>query len=69
MHEPIIGLPDFKIVSYQGTKTIEITAEYTGKRQCPQGFTCDSGIGFQCRRANQAAEVSWIFLFVRLSLV
>lgn len=30
VHEPIIGLPDFKIISYQGTKTVEITAEYIG---------------------------------------
>ncbi len=29
-YEPIIGLPDYKIISYQGLKTIEITAEYTG---------------------------------------
>jgi transposase len=35
VHEPIIGLPDFKIISYQGTKTISIEAEYVGKRQCP----------------------------------
>ncbi len=34
-HEPIIGLPDFKIISYKGTKTIEIDIEYTGKRSCP----------------------------------
>lgn len=35
VHEPIIGLPDFKIISYKGIKTIEIEAEYTGKRACP----------------------------------
>lgn len=35
IHEPIIGLPDFKIISYKGVKTIEIEAEYTGKRACP----------------------------------
>lgn len=34
IHEPIIGLPDFKIISYQGTKTVEITAEYIGKISC-----------------------------------
>jgi transposase len=34
VHEPIIGLPDFRIISYQGTKTVEITAEYIGKIQC-----------------------------------
>lgn len=34
-HEPIIGLPDFKIISYRGCKTIEIAAEYTGARECP----------------------------------
>lgn len=34
VHEPIIGLPDFKIISYQGTKTVEITAEYIGKINC-----------------------------------
>jgi transposase len=34
VHEPIIGLPDFRIISYQGTKTVEITAEYVGKVQC-----------------------------------
>ena len=34
VHEPIIGLPDFKIISYQGTKTIEINAEYIGARTC-----------------------------------
>lgn len=34
VHEPIIGLPDFKIISYQGTKTIEINAEYIGERTC-----------------------------------
>lgn len=33
-HEPIIGLPDFKIISYKGTKTVEITAEYIGKISC-----------------------------------
>lgn len=35
VHEPIIGLPDFRIISYRGTKTVEIEAEYLGKRQCP----------------------------------
>lgn len=34
IHEPIIGLPDFKIISYQGTKTVEITAEYIGLINC-----------------------------------
>jgi transposase len=34
VHEPIIGLPDFKIISYQGNKTVEITAEYIGKVFC-----------------------------------
>ena len=34
VHEPIIGLPDFKIISYQGTKTVEITAEYIGRIEC-----------------------------------
>jgi transposase len=34
-HEPIIGLPDFKIISYRGVKTIEIEVEYTGQRVCP----------------------------------
>jgi transposase len=33
-HEPIIGLPDYKIISYQGTKTVEIIAEYTGDIGC-----------------------------------
>lgn len=33
-HEPIIGLPDFKIISYYGSKTVEITAEYIGKIRC-----------------------------------
>ena len=33
-HEPIIGLPDYKIISYQGTQTVEITAEYTGDIGC-----------------------------------
>lgn len=33
-HEPIIGLPDYKIISYQGTKTVEILAEYTGVIGC-----------------------------------
>jgi len=33
-HEPIIGLPDYKIISYQGIKTVEITAEYTGRVEC-----------------------------------
>lgn len=33
-HEPIIGLPNFKIISYQGTKVVEITAEYTGAIGC-----------------------------------
>ena len=33
-HEPIIGLPDYKIISYHGTKTVEITAEYTGIIGC-----------------------------------
>jgi transposase len=35
IHEPIIGLPDFKIISYRGCKTVEIEVEYIGKRQCP----------------------------------
>jgi len=35
VHEPIIGLPDFKIISYRGFKTVEIEAEYIGKRECP----------------------------------
>ena len=35
VHEPIIGLPDFKIISYKGCKTVEIEVEYIGKRQCP----------------------------------
>jgi transposase len=35
VHEPIIGLPDFRIISYQGTKTVEITAEYIGATACP----------------------------------
>ena len=34
VHEPIIGLPDFKIISYQGTKTVEIIAEYIGLIEC-----------------------------------
>ena len=34
IHEPIIGLPDFKIISYKGCKTVEITAEYIGKITC-----------------------------------
>lgn len=34
LHEPIIGLPDFKIISTRGNKTIEITAEYTGDHAC-----------------------------------
>ena len=33
-HESIIGLPDYKIISYQGTQTVEITAEYTGVIGC-----------------------------------
>lgn len=33
-YEPIIGLPDYKIISYTGFKTIEITAEYTGVIGC-----------------------------------
>ena len=35
VHEPIIGLPDYKIISYKGCKTVEITAEYIGVRACP----------------------------------
>jgi transposase len=35
IHEPIIGLPDFKIISCSGFKTVEIEAEYIGKRACP----------------------------------
>src|SRR5580698_9361751 len=34
VHESIIGLPDYKIISYQGTKTVEILAEYTGLIGC-----------------------------------
>ena len=34
VHEPIIGLPDFKIISYQGTKVVEIVAEYIGSISC-----------------------------------
>lgn len=33
--EPIIGLPDFKIISTNGTKTIEIDAKYVGRVECP----------------------------------
>lgn len=33
-HESIIGLPDYKIISYSGAKTVEITAEYTGLVGC-----------------------------------
>ena len=44
VHEPIIGLPDYKIISYKGSKTVEITAEYVGIRQCPY---C------QCRRLRK----------------
>lgn len=33
-HDSIIGLPDYKILSYQGTKVVEITAEYTGVIGC-----------------------------------
>ena len=33
-HESIIGLPNYKIISYCGTKTVEITAEYTGLIGC-----------------------------------
>lgn len=33
-HESIIGLPDYKIISYQGTKAVEITAEYIGLIEC-----------------------------------
>ena len=35
VHEPIIGLPDFKIISATGTKTIEFEVEYTGRSECP----------------------------------
>ena len=34
LHEPIIGLPDFKIISTRGNKTIEIAVEYTGEDAC-----------------------------------
>lgn len=34
VHEPIIGLPDFKIISTNGTTTITIEAEYIGKVSC-----------------------------------
>jgi len=33
-YEPIIGLPDYKIISCNGFKTVEITAEYTGIIGC-----------------------------------
>ena len=33
-HESIIGLPNYKIISYQGTQRIEIIAEYTGENSC-----------------------------------
>ena len=33
-HESIIGLPDYKIISYSGAKTVEIIAEYTGMIGC-----------------------------------
>ena len=33
-HESIIGLPDYKIISYSGAKTVEIIAEYTGLIGC-----------------------------------
>ena len=39
IHEPIIGLPDFKIISYSGVKTIEIEAEYLGIRKCPHCYS------------------------------
>jgi transposase len=34
VHEPIIGLPDFKIISTNGTNTVEIEAEYIGPIVC-----------------------------------
>ena len=39
IHEPIIGLPDYKIISYRGNNTIEFEVEYVGLRQCPH---CES---------------------------
>lgn len=35
LHEPIIGLPDFKIISTNGTNTIAIEAKYIGAIHCP----------------------------------
>ena len=35
IHEPIIGLPDFKIISYHGSNRIEINVEYIGQNHCP----------------------------------
>ncbi len=34
-HDPIIGLPNFKILSAEGTKAIELKVQYTGKNECP----------------------------------
>lgn len=35
LYEPIIGLPDFKIISTRGHKTIEIDVQYVGVIECP----------------------------------
>ncbi len=35
LHEPIIGLPDFKIISANGTNLIQIEAHYIGHNKCP----------------------------------
>lgn len=41
LHEPIIGLPDFKIISTSGLKTIEIEAEYIGPIECIHCLSSD----------------------------
>ncbi len=67
IHEPIIGLPDFKIISYQGTKSIEIVAEYIGPVAC---LHCKSGSlrkkdGFNRVLKHHSIGVAKSFLLIR----
>jgi len=40
-HDPIIGLPDFKIVRAEGSKTVQFTVQYVGQNRCPHCGAAD----------------------------
>ncbi len=67
IHEPIIGLPDFKIISYQGTKSIEIVAEYVGPARCVrcQSENLRKKDGFNRVLKHHSIGVAKSFLLIR----